>query len=131
MKRMRDGIVKGLSLLGCLTVVLASPAWAQDPERIASGRVAFTTDVTLVRGCTLLGRVKDDSIKDLRRKIVRLGGDTAVVAFGYEEVHADAYRCPAPRAPLPPGTVPPNVPPPPAGAPPPPPPPARTPSPSR
>ena len=75
-------------------------------------------DATLTNGCTLLGRVKDDEVKDLRRKIARLGGDTAVVAFGHEDIIADVYRCPAAR-------MPPSAPPPPAGAPPPPPPPPR------
>ena len=104
-------------------VVLAGPARAEDAERVLLGRVAFTTEATLVQGCTLLGRVKDDEVKDLRRKVVRMGGDTAVVAFGYEDIHADVYRCPAPRVSPPAGTVPPHIPPPPAGAPPPPPPP--------
>jgi hypothetical protein len=106
-------------LVGVLVVALAVPAAAQTPERTARDRIAFTTDATLTRGCTLLGRVKDDEVKDLRRKIARLGGDTAVVAFGYEDIVADVYRCPSARAPQ----VPPDIPPPPAGAPPPPPPP--------
>jgi hypothetical protein len=101
-------------LLVSVTLALAAPAWGQDP---ALGRIAFTTDASLTRGCTLLGRVKDDELKDLRRKIVRLGGDTAVVAFGYEDIIADVYRCPAAPARSP------DIPPPPAGTPPPPPPP--------
>jgi len=105
-------------------VALAAPARAQEPERTSLGRVAFTTDAGLVKGCTLLGRVKDDEVKDLRRKIVRLGGDTAVVAFGYEDIHADVYRCPAARPQSAAPTVPPDIPPPPPGTPPPPPPPA-------
>ena len=100
-------------------IVLAGTAWAQRSERDVLGRVALTTDVSLVQGCTLLGRVQDDEVKDLRRKVVRLGGDTAVVAFGYDDIHADVYRCPAPRPSRPPAT---DVPPPPAGTPPPPPP---------
>lgn len=112
-----------LSLLALASLALAAPAAAQDPERYSLGRVALTTDAGLVKGCTLLGRVKDDEVKDLRRKIVRLGGDTAVVAFGYDDIHADVYRCPTARLPsAPQGTVPPNIPPPPAGTPPPPPP---------
>ena len=101
-------------LIAAITLALAAPAWGQDREGL--GRIAFTTDAGLTKGCTLLGRVKDDEVKDLRKKIARLGGDTAVVAFGYEDIVADVYRCPAPA-------VPPNVPPPPAGTPPPPPPP--------
>ena len=107
-------------LLAVSIVALAAPARAQEPERTSLGRVAFTTDAGLVKGCTLLGRVKDDEVKDLRRKIVRLGGDTAVVAFGYDDIHADVYRCPPPKTPPPP--LPPDIPPPPAGTPPPPPP---------
>jgi len=108
-------------LLAVSIVALAAPARAQEPERTSLGRVAFTTDAGLVKGCTLLGRVKDDEVKDLRRKIVRLGGDTAVVAFGYDEIHADVYRCPPPKTPPPP-PLPADIPPPPAGTPPPPPP---------
>jgi hypothetical protein len=107
-------------VLAVSIVALAAPAWAQDPSL---GRVAFTTDPGLVKGCTLLGRVKDDEVKDLRRKIVRLGGDTAVVAFGYDDIHADVYRCPAPPPSSAAPTVPPDIPPPPPGTPPPPPPP--------
>jgi hypothetical protein len=105
-------------LVSLVGLGLAGSAWAQDPERIAMGHVALTTDVSLVRGCALVGRVKDDEVKDLRRKIVRLGGDTAVVAFGFDDIHADVYRCPTPRA----GASPTPIPPPPAGTPPPPPP---------
>jgi hypothetical protein len=111
--------VKTPVLFAALTVALAAPAWAADAERTALGRIAFTTDATLTKGCTLLGRIKDDEVKDLRRKVARLGGDTAVVAFGYEDIVADVYRCPVARVP----SLDPNVPPPPAGAPPPPPPP--------
>ena len=103
-------------LLATVLLLLAAPASAQN-ARAARDRIAFTTDPALTQGCTLLGRVKDDEVKDLRRKIVRLGGDTAVVAFGDEDIVADVYRCPAapPQTPV-------SVPPPPAGAPPPPPP---------
>ena len=112
-------------LVSLVGLGLAAPAWAEDPERIAMGRVALTTDAMLVRGCSLIGRVKDDEVKDLRRKIVRLGGDTAVVAFGFEDIHADVYRCPRPA----PGSAAPSVPPPPPGSPPPPPPGVSTPPP--
>jgi hypothetical protein len=101
--------------LALVALLLAAPAWADDDaEKAAMGRVGLTSDAGLVRGCTPLGRVQDDSVKDLRRKIVRLGGDTAVVTFGLEEIYAQVYRCP----PAPPS----NIPSPPPGAPPPPPP---------
>jgi hypothetical protein len=107
---------------GALVLLLAAttPAHAQDAERLAMARLRLTTDPALTRECTRLGSVDDDSVKDLRRKIVRAGGDTALLAFGIEDmsrIYAQVFRCPPPAA-LPPGT-----PPPPPGPPPPPPPP--------
>jgi hypothetical protein len=101
--------------LALLVLATGRAAAADDDERAAMTRVALTTDAGLVRGCRLVGRVRDDSVKDLRRKIVRLGGDTAVVKFSLDEIYADAYRCPTARPPV-------SVPPPPPGTPPPPPP---------
>ena len=116
-----------------LLLASALPAAADDGERIAMARVRLTTDPALTRGCTRVGAVSDDSIKDLRRKIVRAGGDTALLAFGVEDlsmVYAQIFRCPppppasAPAPPAPPAAPrPPGVPPPPPGSPPPPPPP--------
>ena len=104
--------MKSPVLLATVLLLLAPPASAQN-ERAARDRIAFTTDPALTQGCTLLGRVKDDEVKDLRRKSVRLGGDTAVVAFGDEDIVADVYRCPA-APPQTPTSVPPTPPPPPA-----------------
>jgi hypothetical protein len=102
----------------------AAPAAASDAERLAMARVRLTTERAATRGCTRVGAASDDSVKDLRRKIVRLGGDTALLTFGVEDlerIHAEVFRCP-PAAP-PPGVPPPppGVPPPPPGPPPPPP----------
>jgi hypothetical protein len=100
-------------------LVLAAPAGAQDNVRYLMARVRFTTDPLLPAGCIFIATVADDSVKDLRRKIVAFGGNTAVIAFPPEDIdriHAQAYRCPPPPA------LPPGVPPPPAGPPPPPPP---------
>lgn len=116
--------VVGTSLLAC-----ASYAGAQDDiERIAMARVRLTTDPRVAAGCARLGFVRDDSVKDLRRKIVRFGGDTAVLTFRVDDmsvIDAEVFRCPPPTVaprpvpPPPPGTPPP---PPPPGTPPPPPP---------
>jgi hypothetical protein len=126
--------------LGCalgLLLVSTTPALAQDAERVMMARVRLTTDAGLTRGCARLGAVSDDSIKDLRRKIVRSGGDTALLTFGIEDmsmVHAQVFRCPppppppasAPPAPPPPSSpLPPGAPLPPPGPPPPPPGPTR------
>jgi hypothetical protein len=103
-----------------LSVLLgASLAVAQDNERLMMSRVRFTTDTHMPPSCVFLAAVADDSLKDLRRKIVRFGGDTAIVSFppeDLERIHARVYKCPPPEA------MPPGVPPPPAGTPPPPPP---------
>ena len=81
--------------------------------------VRLTTDPAVPVGCTRIGLVRDDSVKDLRRKVVKAGGDTALLSFpadDMEKIHAQVFRCP-------PHTVgPPHVPPPPPGPPPPPPP---------
>jgi hypothetical protein len=103
-------------------LALASAAWAQDPERLAMMRLRLSTEVAAVAGCIRIGQVADDSLKDLRRKIVRIGGDTAVLSFGVDDleiVHAQVFRCAKPPAGS--GSAP-DVPPPPPGTPPPPPP---------
>jgi len=105
-------------------LALASPALGQD-ERAILGRVRFTTDPRVPVGCTRIGIVRDDSIKDLRRKVVKAGGDTALLSFpaeDLEKIDAQVFRCP------PPGSGP-RIPPPPAGAPPPPPPSSQAPAP--
>jgi hypothetical protein len=101
-------------------VVSVAPAWADDAEDAAIVQVRLTTESTLLAGCTRLGAVSDDSIKDLRRKVLRNGGNAAVIAFSIEDlsmIRADVYRCPATAL-----TAPPRIPEPPTGAPPPPPP---------
>jgi hypothetical protein len=100
-------------------------------ERIAMARVRLTTDPGLTRGCGRIGSAHDDSVKDLRRKIVKMGGNTALITFGGSEdlstVYAEVFRCAGPPAAAP-GTAPAGVPAPPPGPPPPPPPPPATPS---
>jgi hypothetical protein len=110
-----------------------SSAAAQDGERHAMSRLRLTTETSRTRGCTLIGAVGDTSIKDLRRKVLKLGGDTALLSFGIEDlsrIYAQVFRCPStppPAAPPaghePPPPPPPGTPPPPPGQPPPPPPP--------
>jgi len=106
---------------------LAPGARAQDLEKIAMARVRLTTDPGLTHGCGRIGSVHDDSVKDLRRKIVKMGGNTALLSFGGSEdlstVYAEVFRCSGPPASAP-GTAPARIPAPPAGPPPPPPPPA-------
>jgi len=66
-----------------------------------------------------IGLVSDDSVKDLRRKIVKAGGNAAVLSFDTDDlsrIQAEVFRCTATAR------VPSNILPPPAGMPPPPPP---------
>ena len=110
----------------CLIALLASvtPAWVAsvaparaNEELNAMARVRLTTEPALAAGCTRIGAMSDDNIRDLRRKIVRAGGNTAVISFNTTEMSmllAEVFRC---------STTPngPSIPHPPAGPPPPPP----------
>jgi len=124
-------------------VLLAAPAaFAQNATRMAMARVRLTTDPKVPVGCTTLGTIDDTSVKDLRRKVIRLGGDTALLSFppdDLERMNAVVFRCPAsaaapaatrpsagPSAPN--GAAATHMPPPPSGSPPPPPPPGSAPA---
>jgi hypothetical protein len=112
-----------LVALAAVLLVSASPAGAQDPEQLAMARVRVTTEPELARGCARIGMVQDDSMKDLRRKIVRAGGNMGVLSFRMDDLavmQAEVFQCA--QLPPPPAVGPP---PPPAPPPPPPPPPAR------
>ena len=94
-------------------------AWAEEAERRAMAQVLLSTEASLLSGCTRIGLASDDSVKDLRRKIVRAGGNAAVLSFDTDDlsrIQAEVFRCTATaRAQS-------NIPAPPAGTPPPPPP---------
>ena len=110
----------GVAGMLLLTASLAGPAPAQEPEKIVLARVRLTTEPGLTDGCARVGTARDDSIRDLRRKVVKMGGNTAVLAFGGSEdlamVYAEVFRCGDPPAAAP-GTAPARIPlPPPAPA---------------
>jgi hypothetical protein len=120
-------------LAGLLLTATIWAAWptvsadAQDNEKLAMARVRLTTEPALTQGCSRIGSARDDSVKDLRRKIVKLGGNTGLLTFGGLEdldvVFAEVFRCVDPPA-ASPGSAPARVPLPPPGPPPPPPPPS-------
>lgn len=121
----KAGRISGTALL--LVAACVSRAGAEDLEHFAMSHVRMSTDPAIASGCARVSRVTDDSLRDLRRKVVRSGGNTAVLSFSTDDlgmILADVYRCTPPAA-----RRPPNVPPPPAGAPPPPPPSAASPPP--
>src|SRR6478672_5447590 len=104
--------VTAIGLAGVLMALGAPPATradAQDTERIAMA-------------CGRIGSAHDDSVKDLRRKIVKMGGNTALITFGGSEdlsmVYAEVFRCAGPPAAAP-GAAPVGIPAPPPGPPPP------------
>ena len=126
------GVELGMAIAAAwLLVIAAAGGAAADDERYLMGHVRLTTEPSAARGCARITSAKDDSLRDLRRKIVRAGGNMAVLTFRPEDlstVYADIYRCggaPAGSAPLGPPAL--TTPPPPVGghapAPPPPPPP--------
>jgi hypothetical protein len=127
-----DRIGRGRWLvLATLVLAVASHAGAQDMEMLMR-QVRLTTEPAVTQGCTKITTVSDDSVKDLRRKIVRAGGNTGLLAFSAADlsrIYAEVFRCatvsPAPAAPphVPPPPPGPPPPPPPSGPPPPPPPP--------
>ena len=102
-------------------------------------QIRLTTEPSLVARCTRIGVVSDNSIKDMRRKILKLNGNAAVLSFGIADLsmmQAEVFRCATasatPHIPPPPPGAPPappparsGSPPSPPAAPPPPPPPAR------
>ena len=107
--------------IGLFVIVSASPARADDAEKVAMAHVRLTTEAPLVAGCTRLGLVRDDSVKDLRRKIVRAAGNAGLLSFRADDmstIHAQVFRCSPTKAP-PPGILPapPGPPPPPPPAP--------------
>jgi len=114
---MKSSWISGAAVL--LAAACVSRAGAEDLEHFAMSHVRMSTDPSIAMGCGRVSRVSDDSLRDLRRKVVRSGGNTAVLSFSTDDlgvIMADVYRCTPPAA-----RRPPNVPPPPAGPPPPPP----------
>jgi hypothetical protein len=109
--------------IGILLLAFVSDARAYDAEDIAMAQVRLTTEASLTAGCARVGSVHDDSVKDLRRKIVKAGGNMGVLSFRPNEmsmIYAEVFQCRRPAV-----NAPPNIPapPPPPGPPPPPPPP--------
>jgi len=99
-----------------VVLALVSGAGAQDGERAAMAQIRFSTEQAAARGCSHVASAKDNSVRDLRRKIVRAGGNLAVISFHVDDlsnIYAEIFRCGGPA-------VAPSAPPPGATAPPPP-----------
>lgn len=109
-------------VVGIVILLLAFVSYAgtEDAEQIAMAQVRLTTEVSLTTGCTRVGSVHDHSVKDLRQKIVKAGGNSGVLSFRTDDmatIHAEVFPCRRSAE-----NAPPNIPAPPPGPPPPPPP---------
>jgi len=65
-------------------------------EKAAMFAVRLTTEAGVLTGCERVGRVSDSSVEDLRKKIVRSGGNAGLLTFDSDDlgrVHADVFRC--------------------------------------
>ncbi len=84
----------GVSVLGWLW---ASPVYAGSAaEKVAMFAVRLTTEPQVLAGCQRTGRVSDSSMEDLRKKIVRSGGNAALLTFDSDDlgrVYAEVHRC--------------------------------------
>src|SRR5437879_13203488 len=111
---------KWISFVLLLTLT-AIPAWADEAENFAMAHVRLSTEPTMATGCLRVGQVMDDSVKDLRRKIVKRGGATGIRSFGADQIYAQVFRCAGTARPPGPSAAPSIAAPPPRVAPPPPP----------
>lgn len=111
----------GFAVLGI--VAGAAPAGAESESKLMK-QVRLTTEAAQTQGCIKLTIVSDDSAKDLRRKIVRAGGNTGLVTFGGSDlslIYAEVFNCaplgPPTSTPAAPPSIRPVPPPPPPAAP--------------
>jgi hypothetical protein len=80
-----------------LVALMVSSSSADDLEARAMAQVRLSTEITAAEGCMRIGSIKDNSVRDLRRKIVRAGGDTGILSFGTDDqIRAEVFRCPPP-----------------------------------
>ncbi len=75
----------------------AGPAFADSAaEKVAMFAVRLTTEPQVLTACQRTGRVSDGNMEDLRKKIVRSGGNAGLLSWDsddLERVYADVYRC--------------------------------------
>src|SRR5215470_5302773 len=74
-------------IVATFALALAGCASTLPEERARAARVRIVKDADAVRGCEAIGLVTDDDIQDLQRKVLRMGGDTALVV-----THSQAAR---------------------------------------
>jgi hypothetical protein len=88
------------ALLAIVVLVASTPSvWGQAFDRQTLLRVLLATDARQVATCQRLGLVSDTSPEDLRKKILRGGGDAGLVTFDAmdpDKMNAEVYRCQKP-----------------------------------
>lgn len=83
--------------LALLLAPVAAAAADDAAEELAMARVRLSTESYVAKGCTKLGTVSDDRVKDLRKKVVRAGGNMGILTFSTDHMStilADVYNCP-------------------------------------
>src|SRR5262245_18727839 len=92
MRSFNSGVIGRLGIIAMSVFEVPVTAAADD----SSAQVRFTTDAALTRSCEFRATVSDDSVKDLRKKAARAGGDTALLSFDEENtIQARIFRCPS------------------------------------
>jgi hypothetical protein len=80
----------------------SASAWGQMYDKYALLRVPLATEASQVAGCVKVGITSDNSPEDLRKKILRMGGDVGLVTFDLQDpdkINAEVYRCQKPVTP--------------------------------
>jgi hypothetical protein len=89
--------MRGVLVAFWLNAVVAGPAFGQGAaEKSAMLAVRLTTEAGVLGGCERVGSISDDSLEDLRKKIVRSGGNAGLLTFDSDDldrVHAEVFRC--------------------------------------
>lgn len=94
--------MRNISLTALIVIMSGAAVSAEVSERPLMQRVLLTTDARQITACERLGAASDTSLGDLRKKIVRRGGDAGLLTFDpddLDKVHADVYRCQKPAPP--------------------------------
>ncbi len=93
-----DAVREKMAAVGLLVALfILLPASVRAGEEIAIPGVRLTTEASAVQSCTFVGTVVDDSVNDLRKKIIRAGGNSGLLSFGDNMLVARVFRCPGPE----------------------------------
>src|SRR6266446_186858 len=84
-----------LAMILAATPLTTPAAHAKDSDKAQAVIVQLVGTVAGLQGCNAVGKaVADDDSKDLRRKIVRAGGNAGLLAYDGDNYSAQVFRCP-------------------------------------